>query len=135
VAKLGTWATRIADDAGSASRVPIGVLAVVYRGTAWMVVVVVVACGIVVDVVLAGGGTVVVVARVGCGETVAAVPSEPSPEHAAVTSDTVAATIAIALVPRRRCAVSAPIRWRSIRRRWYFTGPPVDRMHEVQISP
>jgi len=97
-----------------------------------MVVVVVVACGIVVDVVLAGGGTVVVVAAVGCGETLAAVPSDPSPEHAAVTSDTVAATIAIARVPRGRCVVSAPIRWRSIRRRWYFTGPPVDRMHEVQ---
>src|SRR6187431_2679409 len=97
-----------------------------------VVLVVVVAGRIVVDVVLAGGGTFVVVARVGCSETVAAVPSEPSPEHAAATSDTVAATMAIALVPRGRCAVSAPIRWRSIRRRWYFTGPPVDRMHDVQ---
>ena len=73
-----------------------------------MVVVVVVDCRIVavVEVVLVDGGTVVDAAGAGCIDAVLAVPSELSPEHAAVTSDAMTA-MAIVMVPRGRRAGSA----------------------------
>ena len=98
-----------------------------------VVVVVVVDCRIVVvvEVVLVDGGTVVDAAEVGCIDAVLAVPSELSPEHAAVTSDAMTA-MAIVVVPRGRRAGSAINGWRPILRCRFFTGPPVDRVHEVR---